>query len=187
MSQLQNKYNFSHFACQIRETCKIAELWFPRNKFENHWSRAWSRPGILKSVLPPPEFSSIPNQTHLSMLIRVFKIIRTSQVGEVDQGWKTVQQMCPPGKDLRNPGLDSRVISHMVLTARVIGSEWPSCSTKLADVSCASWDGWECRRITFSRYYRPPRFEQASCARTSCPSPLSALRQQSIDTNEMYL
>ncbi len=27
------------------------------------------------------------NQTHLSMLIRVFKIIRKSQVGEFDQGW----------------------------------------------------------------------------------------------------
>ncbi len=35
----------------------------------------------------PAEFSSNPNQTHLSMLIRVFKIIRKSQVGEFDQGW----------------------------------------------------------------------------------------------------
>ncbi len=33
------------------------------------------------------EFYSNPNQTHLSMLIRVFKIIRKSQVGEFDQGW----------------------------------------------------------------------------------------------------
>ncbi len=33
-------------------------------------------PGILKSA----EFSSNPNQTHLSILIRVFKIIRKSQV-----------------------------------------------------------------------------------------------------------
>ncbi len=35
----------------------------------------------------PAEFSSNPNQTHLSMLIRVFKIIRKSQVGEFDQSW----------------------------------------------------------------------------------------------------
>ncbi len=35
----------------------------------------------------PAEFSSNPNQTHLSMLINVFKIIRKSQVGEFDQGW----------------------------------------------------------------------------------------------------
>ncbi len=35
----------------------------------------------------PAEFSSNLNQTHLSMLIRVFKIIRKSQVGEFDQGW----------------------------------------------------------------------------------------------------
>ncbi len=34
----------------------------------------------------PAEFSSNPNQTHLSMLITVFKIIRKSQVGEFDQG-----------------------------------------------------------------------------------------------------
>ncbi len=34
----------------------------------------------------PAEFSSNSNQTHLSMLIRVFKIIRKSQVGEFDQG-----------------------------------------------------------------------------------------------------
>ncbi len=35
----------------------------------------------------PAEFSSNLNQTHLSMLIRVFKIIRKSQVGKFDQGW----------------------------------------------------------------------------------------------------
>ncbi len=35
----------------------------------------------------PAEFSSNPNQTRLSMLIRVFKIIRKSQLGEFDQGW----------------------------------------------------------------------------------------------------
>ncbi len=35
----------------------------------------------------PAEFSSNPNKTHLSMLIRVFKILRQSQVSEFDQGW----------------------------------------------------------------------------------------------------
>ncbi len=35
----------------------------------------------------PAEFSSIPNQTHLSMLINFFRIIRKSQVDEFDQGW----------------------------------------------------------------------------------------------------
>ncbi len=34
----------------------------------------------------PAEFSSDPDQTHPSMLIRVFRIIRKSQVGEFDQG-----------------------------------------------------------------------------------------------------
>ncbi len=33
------------------------------------------------------EFSSNSNQTHLSMLISVFRIIRKSQVGEFDQDW----------------------------------------------------------------------------------------------------
>ncbi len=35
----------------------------------------------------PAEFSSNPTQTHLSMLINVFRIIRKSQVGEFDLGW----------------------------------------------------------------------------------------------------
>ncbi len=34
----------------------------------------------------PAEFSSNPNQTHLSVLINVFRIIRKSQEGEFDQG-----------------------------------------------------------------------------------------------------
>ncbi len=34
----------------------------------------------------PAEFSSSPNQTHLSILIRVFEIIRKSQVGEFSCG-----------------------------------------------------------------------------------------------------
>ncbi len=36
----------------------------------------------------PAEFSSNSNQTHLSMLINVFRIIRKAQVGEFDQGWR---------------------------------------------------------------------------------------------------
>ncbi len=35
----------------------------------------------------PAEFSSNPDQTHLSMLISVFRIFRQSQGGEFDQGW----------------------------------------------------------------------------------------------------
>ncbi len=35
----------------------------------------------------PAEFSSDSNQTHLSMLIDVFRIIRQAQVGEFDQRW----------------------------------------------------------------------------------------------------
>ncbi len=35
----------------------------------------------------PAEFSSNPKQTHLSLLIGVFKIIIKSQLGEFDQGW----------------------------------------------------------------------------------------------------
>ncbi len=34
----------------------------------------------------PTEFSSNPNQTHLRMLINVFRIIRKAQIGESDQG-----------------------------------------------------------------------------------------------------
>ncbi len=34
----------------------------------------------------PAEFSSNPNQTHMSRLINVFRIIRKSQVDEFDQG-----------------------------------------------------------------------------------------------------
>ncbi len=36
----------------------------------------------------PAEFSSNPNQTHLSMLINVFRVIRKSQVAEFDKGWR---------------------------------------------------------------------------------------------------
>ncbi len=42
--------------------------------------------GILKSG-PLLQSLANPNQTHLSMLIRVFKIFRKAQVGEFDQGW----------------------------------------------------------------------------------------------------
>ncbi len=34
----------------------------------------------------PAEFISNPNQTHLSMIINVFRIIRKSRFGEFDQG-----------------------------------------------------------------------------------------------------
>ncbi len=45
------------------------------------------------------EFSSNPNQTHLSMLIRVFKIIRKSQVGKFDQvGAKLCSRLDLQGK-----------------------------------------------------------------------------------------
>ncbi len=40
----------------------------------------------------PAEFISNPNQTHLSMLSNVFRIIRKSQVGEFDQGWSYTLQ-----------------------------------------------------------------------------------------------
>ncbi len=42
---------------------------------------------LSREVHFPAEFSSNPNQTHLSMLINAFRIIRKSQVGEFDQGW----------------------------------------------------------------------------------------------------
>ncbi len=48
----------------------------------------------------PAEFSSNPNHTHLSMLIRVFKIIRQSQAGEIDQELNSAAE-----KDSRNPDL----------------------------------------------------------------------------------
>ncbi len=35
----------------------------------------------------PADFRFKPNQTHPSMLINVFKVIRKSQVGEFVQGW----------------------------------------------------------------------------------------------------
>ncbi len=37
---------------------------------------------LAREIHFPAEFSSNPNQTHLSMLINVFRIIRKSQVGE---------------------------------------------------------------------------------------------------------
>ncbi len=42
---------------------------------------------LAREIYFPAEFSSNPDQTHLSMLISVFTIIRASQVGEFDQGW----------------------------------------------------------------------------------------------------
>ncbi len=40
---------------------------------------------LARKIHFPAEFSSNPNQTQLSMLINVFRIIRKSQVGEFDQ------------------------------------------------------------------------------------------------------
>ncbi len=42
---------------------------------------------LAREIHFPAEFSSNANQTQLSMLINVFRIIRKSQVGEFDQGW----------------------------------------------------------------------------------------------------
>jgi len=42
-------------------------------------------PGFLK--LGPAEFSSNPDQTHVSKLIKVFGITRKSQVSVFDQDW----------------------------------------------------------------------------------------------------
>ncbi len=42
---------------------------------------------LAREIHFPAEFNSNPNQTHLSMLINVFRIIIKSQVGEFDQGW----------------------------------------------------------------------------------------------------
>ncbi len=41
---------------------------------------------LAREIHFPEEFIS-NRQTHLSMLISVSRIIRTSQVGEFDQGW----------------------------------------------------------------------------------------------------
>ncbi len=66
----------------------IFSFWTPL-KMRCHISRGYPRdPQICPT---PAEFSSNPNQTHLSMLIRVFKIIRKSQVSEFDQDWNSTQ------------------------------------------------------------------------------------------------
>ncbi len=41
---------------------------------------------MAREIHFPAEFSSNCNQTHLSMLLSVFRIIRKSQVAEFDQG-----------------------------------------------------------------------------------------------------
>ncbi len=51
----------------------------------NHIVQGYSN--LAREIHLPAEFSSNPNQTYLSMLINVFRIIRKSQVGEFDQGW----------------------------------------------------------------------------------------------------
>ncbi len=85
----------------------------------------WSGPAVVPShvLMHSAEFSSNPNQTHLRMLIRVFKIIRKLQVDEFDQGWSwTLQQIGPPGKYLRNHGV---VCSHW----KFLQGKVPGCCT----------------------------------------------------------
>ncbi len=63
---------------------------FPLRPFQEY-----PKAGILKSG---PFLQFNPNQTHLSMRIRVFKIIRKSQVGEFDQDWTSrekFEEPCP--------------------------------------------------------------------------------------------
>ncbi len=50
------------------------------------WIPAHSNAGILKSG-PLLQSLALTLIKHLSLLIRVFMIIRKSQVGEFDQGW----------------------------------------------------------------------------------------------------
>ncbi len=63
----------------MREIYKMCDGWGPQDRFENHCSISM----ILKSV-PLLQSLALTLIKHLSMLIRVFKIIRK---GEFDQGW----------------------------------------------------------------------------------------------------
>ncbi len=66
----------------LQETVrKLHKQWKVRERLQQGYSN------LTREIHFPAEFSSNPNQTHLSMLIRVFMIIRKSQVGESDQGW----------------------------------------------------------------------------------------------------
>ncbi len=58
--------------------CGVYNQWFIR--LEQGYSN------LAREIHFPEEFIS-NRQTHLSMLISVSRIIRTSQVGEFDQGW----------------------------------------------------------------------------------------------------
>ncbi len=42
---------------------------------------------LAREIHFPADFSCNPNQTHLNMLLSVFRIISKPQVGEFDQGW----------------------------------------------------------------------------------------------------
>ncbi len=87
--------------------------------FTDLFSEAHFKPAIHI----PAKFSSNPNQTHLSMLINVFRINRKSQVGEFDRGWSWTQQgIGPPGQDWRNPALNY---------------EWEEC------VKCEMLNDWQ--------------------------------------------
>ncbi len=65
----------------------------------------FSSKGFRSGIHFPAEFRSNPNQTHLSMLINVFRIIRKSQVLSGLE-LNSIGCIGPPGKDLRNPDLD---------------------------------------------------------------------------------
>ncbi len=71
------------------------------------FSRESSNMAPTRSTFPT-EFSSNPNQTHPSMLIKFFRIFRKPQVGELDQGWslKSCSAFAPPFQySRRNPDL----------------------------------------------------------------------------------
>ncbi|XP_067303578.1 serine/threonine-protein kinase pim-2-like [Pseudorasbora parva] len=69
--------------------------------------QASPNPAATATENSPTEFSSNPDQTHLSKLIEACWNTRRSQIGEFDQGWReTLQGSSPPGPSLRNPPLD---------------------------------------------------------------------------------
>ncbi len=59
-------------------------MFFEVEQFIERLGQGYSN--LAREIHFPAEFSSNPNQTHLSMLINVFRILRTITVGEFDQG-----------------------------------------------------------------------------------------------------
>ncbi len=51
------------------------------------WHLDQGSSNLAHEIYCPAEYSSNSDQTHLKMLINVFRVIRKSQVGEFDQGW----------------------------------------------------------------------------------------------------